>query len=69
MELIGPAGPKGERDVHIRIPHAGRFMSHMEMMNGAGGHHMGMVPEKEGAGHCKMDHSTQAGQSGASPKQ
>lgn len=46
-----------------------RMQSHMEMMNGAGGHHTGMMPEKEGMGHCKMDHSTQAGQSGASPKQ
>jgi len=46
-----------------------RMQSHMEMMNGAGGHHMGMMPKKEGMGHCKMDHPTQDGQNGASPKQ
>ncbi len=46
-----------------------RMQSHMEMMNGAGGHHMGMTSEKEGMGHCKMNHSAQAAQGGAAPKQ
>jgi TolA-binding protein len=46
-----------------------RMKSHMEIMNGAGGHHTGIMPEKKGMGHCKMDHSPQAGQSGAAPKQ
>jgi len=44
--------------------------SHMEMMDGGGMHHMGMMPKKEGMGHCKMmDQSAQPAQSGPTTKQ
>jgi len=48
----------------------GQMHSHMQMMNGGGMHHMGMMSEKEGMGHCEMmDHSAKPDQSGAPAKQ
>jgi molecular chaperone GrpE (heat shock protein) len=44
--------------------------SHMQMMNGGGMHHMGMMPEKEGMGHSEMmDHSAKPDQIGTPVKQ